>query len=129
MWLSGSARRPDCMGQPEGLLSSDLDLSPANVGQAHCLISSGELTDSSKGKGERPGEFPSGADRTGRCFHTETQKKREKVERTPPNPPPRSTGPAKTKGHGAGASPIETRRGHFEMLMVQGFKQAAFTRV
>lgn len=87
-----------------------------------------EPTDSSKGKGERPREFPSGADRTGRCFHTETQKKREKVERTPPNPPPRSTGPAKTKGHRAGASPIKTCRGHFEMLMLRGFKQAAFTR-
>ncbi|GAA6089110.1 uncharacterized [Tachysurus ichikawai] len=41
MRLSGSAQRPDYVGQPEGLLSSDLELSPANAGQAHCLISSG----------------------------------------------------------------------------------------
>lgn len=48
---------------------------------------------------------------------TQKHKEREKVTCTLPNPP-RSTGPAKTKGHRAGVSPIETRRGHFEMLMV-----------
>lgn len=36
MRLSGSARRLDYIGQPEGLPSSDLELSPANAGQAHC---------------------------------------------------------------------------------------------
>lgn len=36
MRLSGSARRPDYVGQPEGLLSSDLELTPANTGQACC---------------------------------------------------------------------------------------------